>query len=154
MAAIAILLISADFLASDFITENELPPLLNNAKEKGTQILPVILKVLRFEREKSLSLFQALNTPHNPISNMTEHEQEVLWNLLSLRIEELLKNNQWIKISNINTVWKATYQEGVTRDIALNTSKNEIKSFATQSLISSFDAVFQAGEGDVVVFKS
>lgn len=89
-AAIAILLISADFLASDFITENELPPLLNNAKEKGTQILPVILKASRFEREKSLSPFQALNPPSNPISNMSEHEQEVLWNSLSLRIEELL----------------------------------------------------------------
>lgn len=89
-AAIAILLISADFLASDFITENELPPLLNNAEKKGTKILPVILKASRFEREKSLSQFQALNPPSNPISNMNEHEQEVLWNALSLTIEELL----------------------------------------------------------------
>ncbi|MFW2579091.1 toll/interleukin-1 receptor domain-containing protein [Aliarcobacter butzleri] len=89
-SAIAILLISADFLASDFISENELPPLLNNAKEKGTLILPVIVKASRFEREKSLSQFQALNSPNNPISNMNEHEQEVLWNTLSSKIEELL----------------------------------------------------------------
>lgn len=80
------------------------------------------------------------------LNNVTQEKREIFY--------QLLKDNQWIKISNINTVWKATYQEGVTRDNALNTSKNEIKSFATQSLIPSFDAVFQAGEGDVVVFKS
>ena len=70
--------VSADFLASDFITENELPPLLNNAEKKGTKILPVILKASRFEREECLCQFQALNPPNNPISNMNEHEQEEL----------------------------------------------------------------------------
>ncbi|GGD49463.1 hypothetical protein GCM10012288_24440 [Malaciobacter pacificus] len=89
-SVIAILLISADFLASDFIIENELPPLLNNVKDKGTTILPVILKVSRFDREKELSQFQALNPPSNPISSMDEHESELLWNKLALRIEELL----------------------------------------------------------------
>src|SRR5262249_30300028 len=43
-AAIAILLVSADFLASDFIVNNELPPLLVGAEARGTRILPVILK--------------------------------------------------------------------------------------------------------------
>ncbi len=38
-AAIAILLISPDFLASDFIIDNELPPLLSAAANKGTCIL-------------------------------------------------------------------------------------------------------------------
>ncbi|MGM0519698.1 MAG: toll/interleukin-1 receptor domain-containing protein [Campylobacterota bacterium] len=91
-SAIAILIISADFLASDFIIENELPPLLEKASSNGTQILPIILKKSRFEREKTLSQFQALNSPNAPILSMTEHEQEVLWDKLAERIEELVAN--------------------------------------------------------------
>jgi len=91
-SVIAILIISADFLASDFIIENELAPLLEKASDNGTQILPIILKKSRFEREKNLSKFQALNSPNAPILSMTEHDQEVLWDKLAERIEELVVN--------------------------------------------------------------
>jgi len=36
-ASVAILLLSADFLASDFITENELPPLLKKSSRAGNE---------------------------------------------------------------------------------------------------------------------
>lgn len=89
-ASIAVLLISADFLASDFIVDNELPPLLENASAGGTTILPVILKASRFEREESLSKFQAINSPQAPVSALSENEQESFWNKLAERVEELL----------------------------------------------------------------
>ena len=86
-AAIAVLLISADFLASDFIVDNELPPLLKAAEERGKRILPVILKPCRFARDKHLSRFQALNDPSVPLLFLSEVEQEAVWDRLALAIE-------------------------------------------------------------------
>ncbi len=56
-AKIAILLISADFLASDFIQDNELPPLLKAAEADGAIIIPIIISPCNFKQiEKSCSI--------------------------------------------------------------------------------------------------
>lgn len=68
-AKVAILLVSADFLASDFIATNELPPLLKAAQEEGAIILPVVVRPCRFTRTKSLSGFQAVNDPDKSIGS-------------------------------------------------------------------------------------
>jgi len=89
---VAILLVSADFLASDFIVDNELPPLLEKAKEEGVTIIPVILKPCRFNREKTISQFQAINSPAEPVSGMDEHGRELIYDAIAQRIEDLLPN--------------------------------------------------------------
>ncbi|MFQ5962759.1 MAG: toll/interleukin-1 receptor domain-containing protein [Candidatus Scalinduaceae bacterium] len=89
-AAIAVLIISADFLASDFIVENELPPILKKAELEGTRVLPIILKPCRFLRDKHLSQFQALNSPDKPLLSLPEIEQEETWDKLSHVIENEL----------------------------------------------------------------
>jgi predicted nucleotide-binding protein len=91
-ASIAILLVSADFIASDFIINNELQPLLKNAEDKGTVILPVIVKPCRFLREPNLSQFQAINNPTRPLCKLDEYEQEEIYELVSQRVETALQN--------------------------------------------------------------
>lgn len=90
-AAIAVLLISADFLASDFVVDNELPPLLRSAEEQGTTILPLILKPCRFLRDRNLSVFQAINNPSEPLMKLSQNDQEELYARVSERIENELQ---------------------------------------------------------------
>jgi hypothetical protein len=87
-AKIALLLISADFYASDFIVENELPALLKNASQKGTKILSLIIKPSRFDRDKNLSRFQAINDPSQPLISLTEYEQEKVLKEMAEIIED------------------------------------------------------------------
>ena len=89
-ATVGILLLSADFMASDFIIDDELPPLLRAAEEKGTLILPVIVKPCRFAREKSMNEFQAANSPDEPLSLMEESEREFVYDTIAQRIEDAL----------------------------------------------------------------
>jgi len=92
-ANIAILLISADFLASDFIVNNELPPLLFQAEAMGTKIVPVIISHCRFSRDPALNRFQAANQPNEPLSIMSTNEREAVFDKLASDIEKALEKS-------------------------------------------------------------
>jgi nucleoside 2-deoxyribosyltransferase len=89
-ARLAVLLISADFLASDFIATDELPPLLATAEAEGARVIPVIVKPSRFLRDDSLVRFQALNDPQLPLIRMSEADREELYAKLAEIIEKEL----------------------------------------------------------------
>lgn len=80
---VAILLVSADFMASDFIVGEELPPLLVAAEHEGITILPVILSASRFEETPELKDFQAVNPPSRPVIGMAKVDQEALFELVA-----------------------------------------------------------------------
>lgn len=89
-AKVAILLVSTDFMASDFIRKDELPPLLKAAEKDGATILPVILKPCLFNWHKKLAEFQAVNNPAKPLSKLTENEQDEILVRLADRVAELM----------------------------------------------------------------
>lgn len=90
-AAVAILLISADFLVSDFIQSNELPQLLKSWEDAGVYIIPVIVKPCNFSHVEKLSRFQAVNDPNKTIQEMSEAEQERTWaNVARIAYDHLL----------------------------------------------------------------
>ena len=90
---IAVLLISPSFLASKFIAENELPPLLHAAEKEGAIILPVILRPSNFE-DTALANFQAVNSPSMPVAKMKGFQRDELWAKVVGEIKKALITQQ------------------------------------------------------------
>jgi TIR domain len=74
-AAVAILVISADFLASDFVMKKEVPALLRNAESRGTAVIPLIAAPSLFG-QSVLGCFQAINSPESPLSKLRPYQRE------------------------------------------------------------------------------
>lgn len=86
-AMVAVLLVSPSFLASDFIINKELQPLLDAAKEKGVRIIWVAVRHSAV-RITELEAYQAANDPKRPLSHLTEAERDEEL----VRISEVISN--------------------------------------------------------------
>ena len=69
-AKVAVLLVTTDFLNSNFIAEHELPPLLEAAQREGLTILLVVVDHNLFE-ETELGRYQAVNDPARPLTGIS-----------------------------------------------------------------------------------
>lgn len=69
-ASVAVLLVSQNFLASDFIARNELPPLLEAEKNKSLKILWIAVSASAYQRTPIVA-YQAVNDPSKPLDSLT-----------------------------------------------------------------------------------
>jgi hypothetical protein len=90
-AAASVLLISADFLASDFVVSEELPRLLHKAEKAGSRIIPIIVQPCRLKNHPELASFQALNPHDKPLSKLSDAEAEDVFVKAAEQIEKLLR---------------------------------------------------------------
>jgi formylglycine-generating enzyme required for sulfatase activity len=88
----AILLVSQDFLVSDYINNIELPELLKFVKERGLRIFPIIISSF-YIKDSPISEFQAINHS-KPLDQLEKYEQNQILAKLAESIDELLTINQ------------------------------------------------------------
>jgi len=93
MAKVAVLLVTPDFLASDFITNRELLPFLDAEKYQGLTILWIAIRSSLFT-ETPIAEYQCTNDVERPLAKLSEAEQD----------------EEWVKICTI-------IKETITRDI-------------------------------------
>ena len=91
-ARVAILLVSAPFLASDFIRDHELQPLLAAAEEDGCTVLPLLVRPSLFHASSELSRFQAVHP--DPLSTLGENEWENVLVGLATTVMTLTRTRQ------------------------------------------------------------
>ncbi|WP_220207220.1 protein kinase domain-containing protein [Reticulibacter mediterranei] len=88
-AKVAILLVSADFMASRFIAENQLAPLLAAAQTEDATIIPVLLSPSGFE-ESSLSQFSPANDPSRPFTRMSRYEKDETCRIVARIVKQVI----------------------------------------------------------------
>jgi len=92
-AKVAVLLVTPNFLASDFITNEELPHLLKAAKEGGLTILWVPIEHSLYEYT-DIEKYQAVHPPARPLSALKPAEVNAALMAICKAITEAMAKNQ------------------------------------------------------------
>jgi class 3 adenylate cyclase len=90
-AKIGVLLVSSDFLASDFIAKNELPPLLKAAKDDDVLILWVCLSSCLY-RQTEIEQYQAAHDVSRPLDSLKKPERMATLKSICDRLLQAIAN--------------------------------------------------------------
>ncbi len=85
-AKAAVLLVSTHFLASDFIAQHELPPLLEAAKQDGLTVFWVCLNTCPYEKTEIFS-YQSVHDLTKPLSRLSPDKRNIVWKGLCQQLE-------------------------------------------------------------------
>ncbi len=90
-AKVAILLVSTNFIASDFIHEHELPPLLKAAEKEGLTIFWIPISASSY-RKTDIQEYQAAHSPDKPLDGLSKAECNQAWVKICEKVEEAIKS--------------------------------------------------------------
>ena len=88
---VAVLLISADFLASDFIKQHELRAIFDAMEQQRATIIPVLVSDCSLKNYPSLSDLQFVNKLEKPLNSLSAAEQETYLKILTETVDEALR---------------------------------------------------------------
>ncbi|MCP4203910.1 MAG: toll/interleukin-1 receptor domain-containing protein [bacterium] len=92
-AKLAVLLVTQDFLNSDFIAQNELPVLVKASKKQKDplKIFWIAVSPSTYEDSKEIEPLQAANDPSRPLSSLPPAELDVEMLAIYKKIKEVLE---------------------------------------------------------------
>jgi internalin A len=90
-ARVGVLLVSENFLESEFITKNELPPLLKAAQDGGATIFWVYLSPCLYQHTE-IEQFQAAHDISRPLSELTKPRRKAAWREICNKLLQIAQN--------------------------------------------------------------
>jgi hypothetical protein len=95
---VALLLVSADFFASDFVREVELPKLFTAEKERGLRILWVPVSPCLWRVTELREIQAALHPPDHTLLDMSEREREKAFEQIGLQIHKAFQEDAALRL--------------------------------------------------------
>ncbi|MGF1936699.1 MAG: COR domain-containing protein [Nostoc sp. ChiQUE02] len=89
-AKVAILLVSPDFINSDFIDKHELPPLLSAAEQEGLTIFWIPISASSYTKT-DIQEYQAAHPPNKPLDTLNKPERNQAWVKICEEVEKAMK---------------------------------------------------------------
>jgi hypothetical protein len=122
---VAVLLVTPDFLASDFIYKHELGPLLKEAEQGGVKILWVPVRESAY-KQTPLENYHALLDPIKPLASMTQARRDKAWVKISEDIEKQLTAEESIIAPSSRQILKLDFEEMLHQDKYISQRQKEI----------------------------
>lgn len=129
-AKIAVLLVSPNFLASDFILDEELPVLMNAAKSDGLIICWIAIRNCLYQFT-DIEHYQALNDPSNPLATLGLRARDDELVHICKQIQDIFSSGYQEKEQKET---KLTQLDVVRSKVSLN-GKNIVDRASVQNLI-------------------
>jgi hypothetical protein len=90
-AKVAVLLVSPNFLASSFIADNELPPLLDAAEKEGLTIIWIPVSATAYKKTE-IAKYQAAHPPDKPLNGLNPADRDQAWVRICEAIEDAMND--------------------------------------------------------------
>lgn len=92
-ARVAILLVSADFLDSDFIARQEIPKFLERRKNEGLKVVPVVIRHCAWTRVRWLASLQGATLDNQPLAKYAigSHDCDEALTRIVEKVDDLLQ---------------------------------------------------------------
>jgi len=90
-AKVAVLLVSDNFFASDYIWRDELGPILQAHKDEGAEILWLLVSTCHYKKT-AIAKIQCAHDPKHPLNSLSTEERDKVYTKLVERIEEIFDN--------------------------------------------------------------
>jgi hypothetical protein len=87
---VAMLLISANFMASDFIQDKKLPKLIAGAERGGLTLFPLLIGLCAYAEDARLGRYQAVHDVGRPLHQLSNGEQDQVFDDSSRKLKKFL----------------------------------------------------------------
>ena len=150
-SAVAIMLVTTDFLRTDFIAKEEVPELLRLRRERGIWVIPVLVHHCPWQSIRWLKQLNIVPEKAMPLDRMSALEQDAFLSDLAVKIAEFLET--WQEPAEAVAVEAPVIEAPVTAAIDIShLPETSAALFGRDAELDALDADWESPETRVVAF--